>query len=392
MGVLYYWKKGMKEPYKISTDIDKGSFGFSADCREALFIQNFDRVNMQGDLQAKSLKHLNEEKKHIDTGVCSSFGTDVKTDAYIYAKNFSLDDKTYEIYAKDKKDKILRLGERTNKPPVLQKNGRIIAYGNETENTYNLYNIKVSDGSKEKLASDIKNIEYISSGGELIIYSKVYDEKIADYFVYMRGKQPQKIASNVSVDYKTVKAAQQFAVSKDFSKCAYIADFNEEKSGGALYTCALKGRNAAKAVKAAEDVYFCSYSDNGKFVFGKDYSKSRQVLDVWALSGEKISAVCEDVDPELLAVSGSGENIYYIADYKVSGDFGNLMKMSLKGKKEQLESEVFAFDTGEIGDILIYKNINIENGGSFDFYMLKGGKGKLLEIDTEINNVFLMQR
>ena len=87
MGVLYYWNAKLDEPFKIATDIDHGTFGFADEGKWAVFIQNLNRIEMQGDLYVKSLENFKDEKVKIDSAVCKIYGVNPGGVAYVYGKD-----------------------------------------------------------------------------------------------------------------------------------------------------------------------------------------------------------------------------------------------------------------------------------------------------------------
>ena len=119
MGALYFWEKGLREPYKITTDIDSGTFLFSKDGKKAMFIQNLDREIMQGDLYTKNLEKLKDEKMQLDSGVCRVFGTSFDSKYYIYGKSYDVSDKSFEIFSIGGKNGLLQMSEKTYSAPVI---------------------------------------------------------------------------------------------------------------------------------------------------------------------------------------------------------------------------------------------------------------------------------
>ncbi|MBR5154913.1 MAG: zinc ribbon domain-containing protein [Clostridia bacterium] len=387
MGVLYYWNKSLDEPFKIATDIDHGTFGFAGEEEWVVFIQNFNRVDMKGDLYVKSLKELKEEKVKIDTDVCKIYGTNPGQAAYIYAKDYDATDKSFDIYAINKKGRTIRLGERTNRDPFMQKTkNSIFVYGLAEDGGNNLYTVEINSGKKEKIASGVSSILMLSKDEKTVIYDKVYTGKLADYYAYNKGKQPQMIAHNVVVDYNAVAGKPQMAVDKETTKILYISEFESFKGGGTLNLCTYKKGKIVSEEQIAEDVYALYQAADGKFIVAKDYSTSRKIFDVYLLDGNELSLIKEEVSPEMFEVSKDGKYIYCITGFGVEGKYGNLEKINLKGESEAVVDGVFDFELTTEDDILIYKNLDTENG-TFDLGLRKSGKRKIGDIDTAINEI-----
>ncbi len=387
MGVLYYWEDGIEEPFKIATDIDHGTFAFSKDSKWAIFLQNLNRVTMHGDMYAKSLEKLKDEKIKMDTDVCKIFGSNKDGNTRIYGKDYDETDGSFDVYAMNEKGRAIRLGERTTKAPVIQKKkNNLFVYGIADDKTNNLYTVEISSGKKEKIASGVNSILMMSKDEKTVIYDKVYTGKLADYYAYTKGKQALKIAGNVVVDYEVVAGKPQMAASYDCRKVVYISEFESFKGGGTLTYCEYKNGRIVSETQVAEDVYSCYLAEDDKFIFTKDYSPSRKVFDVYLFDGTEMTLLQEEVSPEMFGVSKTGDNIFYISNYNVEGVYGTLEKMDLKGSSEEIASEVVDFDLTSFSDVLFYKNQNAETG-LFDVFLSKYGKSSWTQINTSVNEI-----
>lgn len=374
MGVLHYWESGMKEPYKIATDIDHGTFEYAGDGGYAVFLQNLNRVEMSGDLYAKNLKNLKEEKVKLDTDVCKLFGTSQDGNSHLYAKEYNPEDGTFYINAINKNNRILQLGTKTKKEPFVQKKKNFVyILAAEEDGTNTLYNVDVNSAQKEEISSGVSSILMTSKDEKTVIYDKVYSGKVAAYYAYTKGKQPLKIAENVVVDYNVVANKPQMAASLDGSKVLYISEFEAFKGGGTLSLCEYKNGKKTVDKQIAEDVYACFRAEGDKFIFLKDYSTSRKVCDVYLLEGDETTLLKKEVSPQMFGVTKSGDNIYYISNYNTENGYGTLERMNLDGNVQELASEVVGFDITDNEEVLFYKNRNIEDG-RFDLYLNKKGK------------------
>lgn len=387
MGVLYYWNSKLEEPFKVATDIDNGTFGFADDGKWVVFIQDLNRVEMHGDLYVKSLENLKDEKVKIDTSVCKIYGTNPGNAAYIYAKDYDKTDKSFDIYAINKKGRSIRLGERTKRDPMMKKTkDSMFIYGLSEDGTSNLYLVEIKDGKKEKIASGVNSILMMSKDEKTVIYDKVYTGKLADYYAYTKGKQPQMIAKNVVVDFNAVAGKPQMAVDKDTTKILYISEFEKFKGGGTLNLTTYKKGKIVSDEQIAEDVYAVYRAEDGKFIVAKDYSTSRKIFDVYLLSGNEISLLKEEVSPEMFDVSLNGDNIYCVTGFGVEGKYGNLEKINLKGETEVVADSIFDFELTAEQDLLLYKNLDTEVG-SFDLQLRLNGKRRILEVDAEVDEI-----
>lgn len=387
MGVLYYWNEKLDEPFKVATDIDHGTFTFAGDEKWVVFIQNLNRVEMQGDLYVKSLENLKDEKVKVDTAVCRIYGTNPGGAAYIYAKDYDTSDKSFDVYAINKKGRTIRLGERTNRDPLMQKTkDKLFVYGLAEDGTNNLYTVDIDSGKKEKIASGMNSILMLSKDEKTVIYDKVYTGKLADYYAYTKGKQPQRIAHNVVVDYNSVAGKPQMAVDENATKILYISEFEAFKGGGTLNLCVYKKGRIVSEEQISEDVYAVYRAKDGRFIVAKDFSTSRKIFDVYLLEGNELTLLKEEVSPEMFGVSNTGDNIYCITGFGVEAKHGDLEKTNLKGEAEVIANQVFDFELTAQDDLLLYKNLNTEDG-SFDLGLRLNGKRKILDIGTEVDEI-----
>lgn len=389
MGVLYYWKPDMKEPHKISSDIDPNTFVFSADDDEVLFIQNLVRASMQGDLYSQNLKKLKDKKLKIDNDVCYIFGTDNKGDNYIYAKSYDTSNNSFEIYTCAKKpnsDKI-RLGERTKfKPHMLKKKNYMFVYGLNDDGANNLYYVNIKNGDKEKIATDVNRIYKISDDEKYVMYDKVYNGTTADYYIYTVGKQSKKVAENVNINPTDVGDTQQLAVSDDLSNIVYISGFDARTGSGRLFIAKFKSGKLSKSEQVSDDVHSCHMTKKGNIIYTKDYSLSRKVFDVYVYRKNSSQIIKDELSPDLFEVSKSGDTIFYTSGLNTDSNIGDFKRSSIDGKSEKISEDVFAFDQTALGDIFFFKNPNPENG-RFDLYLLRNGKTKATHIDDEIDGL-----
>ena len=387
MGVLYYWNEKLEEPLKIATDIDHGTFGFAGNDEWVMFIQNLNRIEMQGDLYVKNLKNQDDEKLKIDTSVCKIYGANPGKAAYIYGKDYDKNDKTFDIYAINETGRTIRLGERTKRDPLMQKTkNSLFVYGATEDNTSNLYEVDIKSGKKEKIASGIGSILMLSKNEKTVIYDKVYKGSLADYYAYTKGKQPQMIAHNVVVDYNAVAGKPQMAVDENVTKILYISEFESFKGGGTLNLTTYKNGKIISEEQIAEDVYAVYRGADGRFIVAKDYSTSRKIFDIYLLKGTEIKLLKEEISPEMFEVSALGDNIFCVTGFGVEGKYGNLEKVNLKGEFETVANQVFDFDLTAQEDILIYSNLNTEDG-KFDLGLRMSGKRKILEIDSAVDEI-----
>jgi hypothetical protein len=136
----------------------------------------------------------------------------------------------------------------------------------------------------------------------------------------------------------------------------------------------------------AEDVYAVYRGVDGKFIIAKDFSSSRKIFDVYLLDGTDLTLIKEEVSPEMFEVSISGDSIYCISDFGVEGNYGRLEKVSTQAQAEPIAEGVFDFNLSSTGDLLMYKNLNTEDG-SFDLDIRMDGKRTIMEVDASVDEI-----
>ncbi len=390
MGVLYYWHSKIKEPFEISTDIDHGTFTFGGKDEWAMFIENFNRIEMSGDLFVKSLGDADEDKVKIDSGVCKVFGSNPGHAAYIYAKGWDTATEAFDIYAVNKKGRTIRLGEKTKREPYMKETkDSLLVFGMADEGGDNLYEVDINSGKKEKIASDVSDIIMLSENEKTLIYNKVYEKnstvfaRNAEYYAYTYGKEPQRIANNVVADEKIVSGQPQIAISKDGKTILYIGGYDDVKGGGTLKLCTYKRGKASEEKTITEGVYSCFVTTNDEFVVLKDYSRSKNVADAYVLDGNELRPFKDEVCPELFEISEDGKHIYCVMEIDAKSKMGNLERFTFKGKSKTIAKGVSDFELNA-DDVLVFANANADSG-KFDFKLYRGEKNKLVDIDTSVD-------
>ena len=390
-GALNYWKNGMKESFKITSDIDCGTFEFSKDGNWAVFIQNLIRAEKRGDLYAKNLKDLKAEKEKVDTDVCMLFGSNKDGSFHIYGKEYNTADKTFDVYTVNKKGKTMRLGQKTTIEPFVQlKKNTLFVLGEDDDGklgTNNLYTVDIKSGKKEKVDSGVSDIVGMSEDEKILVYRKIYESSpvIADYYVYTKGKQAAKVASNVVVDETVVAGIPQIAMSGDGETVLYISDFETLKGGGVLSLTRYKN-GKTETLNISENVYSCYITTDGKAVFNKNYNTTKKMFDVYTISGKEPKLLRQMVYENMFGVSETGNNIYYVSDYNQETAFGNLQRMNINGKFKNIDSKVSGFEITTKGDILVYKNVDVSSA-KFDLWLIRNGKYAAKELDKGVSAV-----
>jgi len=389
MGVLYFWEEG-EEPRKLVPDIDPYLYQFSQDDEWALFLQTYRRAEQSGDLYAISLDDPDEEKTKIDSDVCKLFGSDGDGEYHIYGKEYDETNRTFDVYSVDEDGETRRLGERTIKDPwILGEEERVLILGDDgdgNDTTNVLFSVEIGSGKKNKIDSGVNRICMVSEDEETIVYEKIYNERISDYYAYREGKQSSKIAPNIVVDKETIGGYNQFAANSDCEEFLYISSFDEAKQGGTLIHCVYDGE-IVQADIIAEVVRSCYVTDDDMFVFTKNYSPAKNCFDVYAFDGDEEIPLKEGIIPEKFGVDKKENNIYFISDYNMEKESGVLERMDMDGESQVLSKNVYSFViSDETGDVLIKKNYNSEKQ-TFDLYLLEEGDDEELLLNSSVSEL-----
>lgn len=388
IGTLCFWEEDMAEPFKIATDIDGGTYSFSQDGDWAVFLQNYIRSEKSGDMYAQNVDDTAEEKQKIDSDVCMIFGSDSDGEHHIYGKEFDPADGSFDVYAVDCDGQSKRLGEKTTRDPIIQKEeNNVLIYGVDDDGidtTFNLYIVEVDSGQKTKIDSEVYSVFKISEDEETIVYNKMFNDSVCDFYAYTEGAMPLTVAKNVIVDPETVGDNSQIAISDSCERVLYISDFDPLKGGGTLHLCVYDSGEIDSESKIADDVHSCFFMEDELFVFTKNYSASKNFFDVYLLDDGEEILLKEEVYPEMFGVDKIGNNIYYISNFNVEGIFGNLERMSIDGEAFVVAEKVFDFIIQDNGDVLVKKNLN-NHDNIFDLYLLEEGEEACVEINTSVD-------
>lgn len=311
MGTLYFWSEGDKEPVKIAGDIDKGTYKFSDDGKEILFIQNYNRGAHAGDLYTVSVKKLDEKIK-LDTDVHAIWGKTNDNKKYIYSQSYNSSYFTYDLYITDGTNKTKLFANAKHNPKILENSDRIVVLGANDDNSTNLYIINIKTAQSEKIAAQVNNIEFITEDEKRILYRKVFDNNISDYYVYTEGGTEVKIADSVT----TVNngGISKFDYSQDLSKFVYIKKYDDVKKGGELYLVKNK-KGDVKETKLADDVYSCRILSKSKLIYAKDFSNNRKVADLYAYDDGEIIQLRNEIKPDSFSVNQEKGIAYVIGSY-----------------------------------------------------------------------------
>lgn len=386
MGSLYSRDLSEKESLKINDDMDSGTFVFSQNEDNVLFIQNFDNASYSGDLYIKNIRKKNSEKRKIDSEVYSVFGSDRTGKVFVYAKEYNVSSGVYDVYIKSEDSEKKRVVEQAKTPPVITKTlDMMYVYGVLENGSQSLYATNTLSGEKEKIASGVSDIVQMSSDEKIIIFNKVYENNMADYYLYNLSGEQLKIASNVHTLKNTdFYGLRQFDISADFSKVTYISSFDTQRGGGALYSVGFEDGKTSDSVKVADNAYACSISDNGKLIYyANNYNAEHNNVNIYRYKNGENTLVLGEIDAKKFSFTNDGMNILYQTGVDESGA-GSLAISSDDAKSVTLGDGVYAFFQTSSGDIFMIKNVT---DSSYGVYITNEKGSENATLDTDISGI-----
>lgn len=357
-GELWYSYKG-KKPVKIADKVDSDKFIISQNFEKVFYIKDYNYKLNSGDAYVADFDCFVEKK--IDTEVYKVYGTDKKSNVFIYSKDYNSDSETYDLYLSNDVNSV-RMVMGCGFSPVVSENAEyVFSYGDRSDDRFNLYRINLKKLKAEKIILNMSKIERVSANGKKVLYSKRFDNSVADYYIWSEGETELKVADGV--DYTK---ENQVAVSEEFEKVAYIANFNEDKKGGLLYYCEYNKNSVSVAQKISEDVYGCYVLNNDKIVYTKNYSTRGKIAQLYLYDGAE-REVNAEINPRFLSVYD--DKIVCIYDYS-SENGGNLYYIDKNFGETKITTDCYGFYIKDNGETLIIRN-NDSKTGKFDLYQTK---------------------
>lgn len=368
-GELWYWEKG-EDAVKVAEKVDAGRFLFSEDYKKIIYIKNYNFKTRCGEAYYAETDDLSEVK--IDKEVYAIYGSSDDGKAFIYAKNYNADRETFDLYVRNAEEAVRAVMDCSIAPIPANDSEYWFVCGDKNSDRYNLYRVKPSKLSADKVITNMNEILRVSDNGKQIVYSKLFDNNVADYYIWTEGEQELKVADGVNYT-----KAGQMAVSEDFSTIAYIANYDENKNGGIMYICKYSEDKVSEPEKISEDVYSCYVLKNNKVVYNKNYSSKGKTAGLYIYNGSE-AEINPEVNPRFVKISGN--NILCIYDYD-SNSGGSLYAINDKLEENKITTDVFDFDIKKNSAVCVYRN---KDG--------KTSKFDLYETDKKLKNVTLIAK
>lgn len=380
MGNLFYWNEKQKEPVKIAGDIDKNTFGFSKDGEGIVFLKNYNHKDRSGDLCVISKNKTTEESTILASEVSEFFCADFKRKIYFYSKNFDEKKGCYDLYIK-RGEKAAKLFEAAVKKPIVpEKGNEVLVYGYDDGDANLLYSVNYKNYAKNKIAQ-VTDVLKTDEKNKKVIFNKVQENSVTDCYYYEPGRKILKIADNITAVSEENKGANLFSFSENFKKAAYITSFDNGKSGGKLCVVDLT-KTKDNISEISDDVFSCYMSKDGKkLYFCKDYSKARQIFDVYSTNGKSIKNVAEDVESLFFAMTPNRKRGVFLKDSGIEGSFGCLYITDKNDNVREKYEKTDAFAVLEDESVVIFENGKESGNRDLSRTNKKGGKKTIIDKD-----------
>ncbi len=381
-GQLFYWTAGQKDSTAVEGDICTDNFVFAQNGMAVYYIRNFNPIVNTGDLYMRAFgKDASGENKQVDEKVAFIFGTTPKSDVCVYAKDYDTKTGTYNLYAKKENEEARKYTEKAFLAPVLpEKKEAVYAYSNYHDNFQAISYIDIATGQVSPMAEDITQIERIRNDEAAVIYSKTYETNKTDYYVIGVGENASQKVANAVVT-PADKNRVQFDVSDDFSRVAYITDYDDVNGKGALFTLSIINNYVGTEKRLSDNAYSCNVSDDGAVVrFAADYNKDAGQVSLLAFSNSNTVTLAEEVSSGAFTYDRTGEVVVYATKVQltpyVSGD---IQCVTNKGKVREIDTAVESYGLKQDGNILLLKHADGADGGKLYYSNKKGQKPKLID-------------
>lgn len=369
MGELWIYEKGGKNT-KIADKVDVERFIFSEKQDRVIYLKNYDYKSRFGTAYYVEIGDYAENK--LCANVHRIFGTANDSGKLIFCRDFDKEKMMYDVFLHNGEEEIPLVMNCGAAPQFSENNKYVFLCGDKSGERFSLYRFDFSSLKTEKIINNMSKIDRISADGKKVIYSKLFDNNVADYYIWTEGETELKVADGVNYTKEN-----QVAVSKDFKKVAYIANYVSEKNGGSLYHCNYEGDSVTVAEKISDDVYSCFVLNENKIVYTKNYSSKAEIAELFVFDKTEIE-ISSEVNPKFLSVD---EEIVCLYDYS-DANGGNLFKIDSSLSERKITTDVFGYYFKDNGELVLAKAQN-QKTDKFDLYETDGDSVELIKKDVE---------
>ncbi len=386
-GELCYWNPSLKEPVSIEQDICSNNFAFAQNGQRVLYIKNFNTAVNTGDLCVRDFgKDASAESRQLDEKVAFVFGTTPKSDIYLYAKNYDTKTGTYSLYSLEESGiPAVRAEKAFLAPVLLTKSEGAYVYSNYKDNFQTVSYLDLAAGVGNVVADEVTRIERLRNDEKAIIYSKTYAEtNKSDYYMAAATENASQKVANAVVNLKeSSRSRNQFDISDDFSRAAYISGYDEENGRGALMTMSIVNGYVGTEKRISDEAYGCDVSADGAVVrFAANYNKDLGVVSLAVYTNSNTVTLAEEVSAGAFTYDTAGEIMVYATDVQSTPiNSGNIECVTTKGRVRKIEEAVSSYGLKKDGKILLLKREGEGElpPGKLYFSNEKGSRIKLMD-------------
>lgn len=377
-----YDSKAKDETTKIGTDIVNYLFSLddkyiiSLDRDDNLKIYNY-KDSIKVDKNVSSIIAISEDdllyekentlyvrsinpKKNDKLKVTEEYDTNVRFSED--GKNIVYIDNSKELHLFNiSKDKDTKVAENVTKYYCDSKSCEKLFY----ESKDDIKSIYYYDGKDStRVAKDIYNLNTYDAEKKVIIYTKVENGQYSLYF--QKGTNESLLIENDLQGIREVKLYD--------GKDVYFTTSENE----VVY--AQVSNNRVRVVKTiAEDVSGYFYAHKDGYVFISDVDDGTGVLNL--AKGGKAKEIDEDVYSGFITISEDGKSIYYLKDYKRSGD----LYVSTGGRGKVIEKDVYNYEYMHKDLIYLIRDYSTSKRAG-DLYRYTNKSVKIAEDVTRISS------
>ncbi len=394
-GTLWFWSSITQTASELAPGVLPEHFVFGQNTNSLLYINEYNSEYNVGNLHMATVeKGVVTGTKAVDSDVYDVFGTNPSGKAVVYAKNYNTENQCFDLYLEkaDSDEKVMITGGSRCEPIFCAASDGMYAggtYGEAEEYYQSLYYVSLAGGEKERLSNSLTELVSMSSDEQAVVFRKANAEGTAFdyYYANLSGTEGQMLAQNITVlDDEDHKRVVQFDINDDFTKAAFIQGYDIARECGALFSVAITNGVVGSDTKISDTAHSCDITPDGQVVrYADGYDITWNLVNLNAWSGEKITALADEVGAGAFTFDKNGNYTVYAKNYSLETRTGDVYCVSNKGKTREVVKGVSSYGLKNNGDIVYYNS----NGGNFSFELFRtrddGKKAKT--IDTDVTEV-----
>ena len=375
-----YDAKAKDETTKLVSDVSSYMFSF-----DDKYIIALDR---ESNLLVYNLKEVFTVEKDVTSIVA------ISDEKILYEKDNTL----YVRSINPKKDDRLKVSEEYDTNVRFSEDGKNVIYIDDSRELH-IFNVKKD--KDEKVAKNVTKYYCDKKSCEKMFYEAKDDIKSIFYYDGKDSTRVVKDLYNVNA-YDVERKQLVFTIIDDGEYSLYYQKGSNDKSliendlqglrevklfeGKDIYFTTSDNEvryakisgNKIRVVKSiAEDVSGYFYAHKEGYVFISDMKDGSGILNL--ARGGKIKEIDKDVYTGLITISEDGKAIYYLKDYKRTGD----LYVSTGGRGKVIEKDVYNYEYMNEDLIYLIRDYSTSKG-SGDLYIYTNKSVKIAENVTRI--------